>query len=108
MSILLHEKKRRARKVHPCSTCGGPAAAVGELYVRSTYIYDDHIYDWVTCSPCRDITNAVYSWAYLPEEGITAEDYHEWAVAHEKAETPNGEAARAYLARESNDSEANA
>lgn len=90
--------KRKARKVHPCSLCGGPAVQPGEEYTRETFAYDGTVYDWISCAPCLGIYFAVYDWVSYDDEGISSDHYDEWAS--EYADDPeHGEASRAYLAR---------
>ncbi|MET0888329.1 MAG: hypothetical protein ABWX92_17970 [Mycetocola sp.] len=90
---------KSARKTHACRTCFAPAALPGEAYKRQTYAYDGRVYDWVSCSACDEICGEVHSYV-MNDEGVTADDYYEWA--NELRDDPkHGADARAYLARRS-------
>lgn len=92
---------KSARKIHRCRTCFAPAVLPGESYKRQTYAYDGMVYDWVSCRPCDEICGEVHSWV-LDDEGVTSEDYYEWA--DELRDDPkHGESARAYLKRRAGD-----
>lgn len=99
MSQLLSEAViKSARKAHACSACWGFAARPGESYKRQTYLFDDRVYDWITCVECQPLTNIVWEWAGGPDEGVNEDDFLEWARDHE-ADPKHGEAAHSYLAR---------
>lgn len=62
-------------------------------------MYDGRIYDWVQCQSCRAISTLVFVWMEVRyDEGITRDDYEEWAREH-RDHPFHGEAALAYLAR---------
>lgn len=100
MPTLISDKIVTARKTHLCCTCDALAADVGQKYRRTTYAYDGVVYNWVQCQACKDLAPAIYDWssAYA-DEGITRDDYNEWAYDHKDADNANGEAARDYLLR---------
>lgn len=98
MPDLLREKTVTARKAHECMTCTATAIRPGETYVRTTYVYDGHLYDWVQCTECDQISGLVYNWSSDPDEGVGRDDFMEWAREHHD-DPRHGEAARAYLAR---------
>ena len=98
MPTLLHEARPTARKDHRCSCCGGPIR-MGLPYRRETYVYDGHVYDWLVCDPCEELTDLVWGWvAPFPDEGINRDDYIEWAREH-RDDPKRGAAARALLIR---------
>jgi len=78
-ATLLKEKRVKAHKDHGCQVCTGTAIHTGETYLRSTYVYDGRVYDWVLCANCEAMTSDVWCWTGNPDEGIDAETYHEWA-----------------------------
>lgn len=83
-----------ARKVHRCDWCYGNIQP-GEKYRRTTNIYDDQLYDWVSCSQCDALAGDVWEWAYRPEEGIGEDSFSEWAHDHSEQD----DRARGYLTR---------
>lgn len=105
MPVLLREKTVVARKAHHCGTCEGTAISPGESYSRQTYVYDGRVYDWVQCDGCRAIAGLVFTWMEdWYDEGISRDDYVEWAREHQDHPL-HGDAARAYLARVSRESQ---
>ena len=98
MPQLLKSKTVTARKPHCCSGCTTSAVAVGDQYLRETYIYDGRVYDWVSCQECASLQMVVWDWAGRPDEGIGFDEYVEWA-REAKGDPEHGEAARTYLAR---------
>lgn len=79
MSIELRRKMVTARKQHQCSLCTGRIRP-GEKYERATLIHDGHIYDFLTCQPCRDddiIWHADRMFGY--DDGVDYEIAGEWA-----------------------------
>lgn len=97
----LRETKPVARKQHKCNLCGGKIMP-GNLYERATNVFDGHIYDWLTCTPCLQywVLDYVFDWTHFPDEGITQTAAQEWAeetaihgTGHEQ------EAAKQYLKR---------
>jgi hypothetical protein len=106
MPTLLSEKTVKARKPHACRCCETVCIQPGDSYTRSTYVYDGRVYDWVICTGCAAITTDVWDWADGPEEGISAEDYQEWA--QDMLASPHGgerDAAQAFLDRRAKASE---
>ena len=95
--IVLSDTKPKARKDHRCSCCLG-LIRKGVTYSRTTCIYDGRMYDWLSCPGCDDIASAVFNWIAYADEGVTADDYDEWARDHQD-DTVYGQGARAYLAR---------
>jgi hypothetical protein len=98
MPHLLKSRRPKARTQKRCSTCWGVIAA-GEIYLRDTYKYDGAVYDWLQCRACEPLTTVVYRWVE-PEshEGLSGEDFEEWACAH-RDDPQHCAAARAFLAR---------
>lgn len=98
MPTLLHQARPTARKVHRCSCCGGIIRA-GQMYCRDTFVYDGRVYDWLTCPGCEPLRTIVDAWSSAAcGEGISADDYREWA--NDNQDDPvHGEVARAFLAR---------
>ena len=70
----------KARKRHECSLCTGEIP-VGSTYERATNVYDDRIYDWLTCSACLadNIGLLVWNWSFRGEEGISPDTALDWA-----------------------------
>jgi hypothetical protein len=99
MPTMLGDKTVVARKPHLCQTCDAIAVEKGQEYRRVTYAFDGTVYVWVQCEACRSLEPAITDWVQDYHEGISRDDYHEWAREHEHDENPNGDAARAYLAR---------
>lgn len=93
MPTLLRGSTPTARKAHRCYTCRGNITP-GEKYNRSVYLGDDGLYEWVACLPCNALTPVVWDWAGRPDEGVTDEEFIEWA-----RESPNDLAAIAFLTR---------
>lgn len=79
MPELLREAQPVARKDYRCSMCRGQIKA-GERYERSTYKYEDSLYDFITCLGCvaDNVVGEVYA-EYDYDEGVTAAEAHEWA-----------------------------
>lgn len=83
-----------ARKRHTCLACYGTIGP-GETYERIVSFYDGTVGAWKACTDCRDITDRVLDYTpYDYDEGLTADDYDEWA-----SENTDDPAARAYLHR---------
>lgn len=99
MPDLIRSKTAKARKTHKCQTCSETAVEPGQTYTRDTYAYEGTVYDWVQCTACSALTDAVWDWIVYTDEGISREEYYEWANEFVDEDTPNGEAARAYLER---------
>lgn len=79
MITELRRKMVTARKQHQCSLCTGRIRP-GEKYERATLIHDGHIYDFLTCQPCRDddiIWHADRMFGY--DDGVDDEIAYEWA-----------------------------
>ena len=98
MVTVLHTRRPKARKAHPCEYCGAPAVQPGETYQRDTLVHDGHIYDWVSCKACDALTQIVWAWAYFDEDGVATDQFDEWATEHGD-DPEHGKAARAYLDR---------
>jgi len=99
MPDLLKTKDVIARKAHGCQTCNATAIQPGEMYTRDTYVYDGRIYDWVQCVECSTLGGAVFRWAGYPDEGVSRDEYYEWARELVDTDTLEGERARWYLSR---------
>lgn len=96
---LLREATPTARKTHRCSLCIGPIKP-GEQYARDTLIYDDRIYDWLTCLGCTAdrVISYVADWSW--GESIDPEIAHEWAAEQVIHGDPDEQrAAKRYLER---------
>lgn len=84
----------RARKRHTCLACYGTIWP-GETYERIVSFYDGTVGAWKACTDCCDITDRVWGHTpYVYDEGLSADDYDEWAKDNQYAI-----AARAYLHR---------
>lgn len=80
MVTLIRERTVTARRPHRCSTCGAVYVQPGQRYQRSTYVYDRHVYDWLTCPDCDAIAVDVWDWSGSDgDEGIGQDDYQVWA-----------------------------
>jgi len=97
MVYQLRASSPTARKTHPCDWCY-TTIQPGERYHRSTNIYDDRLYDWVSCLACQALLLAVWDWAYGPDEGVDESSFAEWAQDH-LDDPEHGGKARAYLER---------
>lgn len=103
MPTLLREKTVTARKQHTCETCNATAVQPGDTYRRSTYAYDGRVYDWVQCDPCRNMAAEVFSWVGVTDEGVTGDDYTEWACEYVIHGSPEQQVmAKNYLERRDN------
>jgi len=105
MPRLIAEKVVRARNAHACQTCFQTAVQPGEQYTRSTYAADGHVYNWVMCDACRNISAHVFKWIDY-DGGIGADEYDEWAYdtgwgadQDPQSQTDEQKAAIAYLVR---------
>lgn len=92
--MTLRESTPVARKAHRCDWCYGEIKP-GTKYNRSTNVYDDRLYDWVSCSGCAALCPAVWDWAGRPDEGVDEDSFAEWAHDH----LGHDDRARAYLTR---------
>ena len=101
MPELIRDRTVTARKAHPCQTCNRAAAVRGETYLRSTYVFDGRIYDWVMCQECSEMLSEVYDWSVDGYEfGVGRYEFHEWAQEHEEFGTANQQGmAKRYLDR---------
>lgn len=52
--VVLHDRKRRARKWHRCDECVRPIAP-GEVYCAERYVSDGNAYSHKTCAHCRRV-----------------------------------------------------
>lgn len=86
-----------ARKTHRCDWCY-VTIQPGTRYHRSTNIYDDRLYDWLSCLACEALCPEAWDWAGRPDEGIGEDMFAEWAHDHH-TDAEHGQAARDYLAR---------
>lgn len=86
MPTLIAEKTVTARKPHRCLCCGAIAIQPGQMYHRETYVYDGRVYDWVSCADCNMIGGDVYEWYGEPGEGVSADEYDEWATEHQETD----------------------
>jgi len=96
VTTTLRESRPVARKSHMCDLCFDTILA-GQRYGRQTNIYDDRIYDFLTCEPCSAVFSAAYTWAedYCDDAGLGPDEAEEWAREF-SADDP---VAIAYLAR---------
>lgn len=100
---LIRETRPVARKSHRCSMCTGPIHP-GEQYERDTLVYDNHVYDWLTCSGCSidkvysHVVNWVGDWY---DDGFVSDDAYEWAseMALHSDDVVTMSAARRFLNR---------
>ena len=80
MSTTLSAKFVKARKPRYCDACGALAISPGDEYFREAVARDGSVYVWITCNPCRAITQAVFAWVTNADEGVGIEEYREWAA----------------------------
>ena len=110
MCTLLDEKTRRARKPHECYACGA-VINPGEEYFWEKYVNCDGLYELKSCLACDmafpEVWNYVGEWRCISDEGITFEDYREWATDPDDDDTPAKQAwrQRAGYTRENEDAE---
>jgi len=91
--------KFKARKPRYCDACGALAISPGDEYFREAVAHDGSVYVWITCNPCRAITQAVFAWVANADEGVGIEEYREWAAEAVASGDPLAVQARAYLDR---------
>lgn len=94
---MLRVANTTARFHHHCESCGIKIEP-GTQYKRSTYFYDGRLCEWKSCLACELIVNDVYAWMSYQEEGVSEDDFCEWAECH-RDDVKFGGAARAFLAR---------
>jgi hypothetical protein len=95
MSRLMSEAKPVARRQHTCDWCFSKVEA-GQRY-RTLRVLDDYgFHTWKCCLPCLAMAPKVQKWTWDDEEGMSADDFLEWA--HEHEEDPD---ATAFLVRRS-------
>lgn len=82
MRKLISEKWVKARIPHRCLYCGVVAIKAGQQYRREVYVYDGRIYTWVSCKDCAAISSDVYEWYGCPDEGVSADEFDEWALQY--------------------------
>ena len=110
MCTLLDEKTRRARKPHECYACGA-VINPGEEYCWEKYVNCDGHNELKSCLACDmafpEVWNYVGEWRCISDEGITFEDYREWATDPDDDDTPAKQAwrQRAGYTRENEDAE---
>lgn len=100
MSTYYTERQSVARKRWPCATCNEPAALPGERYTYGIWFADGRVGTIRQCLACWALVGRVEAWLEYAEEGVTQEDYAEWAtrVARDEA-SPDYADAVAYLDR---------
>ena len=110
MPELLKRLTPVARRPRGCDCCGGMAIAAGERYERSTYfsrepVYNrstqfngKHVYDVVSCMPCKALAPLVWHWSDIAPDALIWDDYRGWATEMTN-DVVHGEAARAWLFR---------
>ena len=84
MTTWLSASRPVARKAHRCDLCG-IRIEPGEVYDRSTNLYDGRLYDWKSCRGpvgCGEVAHAIWSdpfWCPYGDEGLDADHAYEWA-----------------------------
>ena len=73
---ILKEQTPIAKKEHVCNWCGGKIAK-GEKYSRSTILFDDSIYDWISHLDCYELTGLLNMDDYDYGDGINEEDFRQ-------------------------------
>ena len=77
MSGIIKSKEMKARKDHKCDWCSSTIHK-GQIYKRDTIVYDDKIYDWLSCGKCQKyIDEMLDEWKeFLYLDEITEEDLY--------------------------------
>jgi len=75
METLKYPKETKARKQYSCDFCG-ERILIGEMYTKSTHVYDGQVYDWKTHNRCAKLATRLnmYEDCY---EGVTQDDFME-------------------------------
>lgn len=96
MPIEFDSKWRKARKNHQCDMCGGTIHK-GEKYYWAKYI-EDGLYELKVCHLCNeiiyDVEEYLDDWRQVWEEGVTFDDYKEWATDTDYPDSPEKQAWR--------------
>ena len=97
MCNLLDSKTRRARKPHKCYACG-VVINPGEEYHWEKSVDSLGLYELKACLACCDasseVSDFIDDWWHVSDEGITFEDYREWATDPDYDDTPAKQAWR--------------
>ena len=110
MSQVLDSKARRARKPHKCDACKATINP-GEEYYWEKHVDSLGLYEVKSCMACdvafSEVLDYVDDWRYVDDEGITFEDYREWANDTDYQDSPAKKAwrQRAGYTREDEDAE---
>lgn len=75
METLTYPKETKARKEHGCNFCSFKISE-GEVYIKSTHVYDGQVYDWKTHKHCAEIANRLKMYDDC-DEGLTQDDFME-------------------------------
>jgi len=80
LEIITHSK-RKAKKEHVCSWCGG-IIEKRETYDYQFIKYDCYVYSWKNHQRCRDIAFKLNMFYDVNNEGLTAEDFQDIIIEH--------------------------
>ena len=75
METLQDAKEVKAIKEHRCDLCA-EKIVVGTVYMNSTHVDQDQIYNWKTHKWCAKIASAMRMYDDV-NEGVTADDFQE-------------------------------
>src|SRR5688572_11121774 len=75
METLKDAIEIKAQKNHSCNFCGCKIQA-GNIYLKSTHIFDGKIYDWKTHKECSKIASDLNMYDQC-EDGVTQDDFVE-------------------------------
>ena len=80
METLLSPKLIKSVKNHSCNFCG-EVIEKGKDYIKSTHVYECHVYDWKTHEHCANIASRLNMYEDF-DEGLTQEGFME--IVNEK------------------------
>jgi len=93
----LSRSKPKARVKHKCDFCD-EIISVGEIYERSTNIYDNEIYTWKSHITCMKIADKLDMFDDC-DEGVTSSDFREYIDQYYYDEHPERELKKTFKER---------
>lgn len=76
METISYPKETKARKKHRCNFCNELIFA-GEVYIKSTHVYDGGMYDWKSHKHCSELADTMKMYDEC-DDGLTADDFMEF------------------------------
>lgn len=73
--ITLKLVRPKAKKQHKCNYCNG-TIEVGEVYSRSTHVYDGDLYEWKSHDKCQFLASELRMFEDV-DEGVTMDYFME-------------------------------